>query len=53
MVVKLDLEKTYDVFDWFFLKTYLLMFDFSIDWYDRIMNCITTSSFFVLVNDTP
>ncbi|KAI5337540.1 hypothetical protein L3X38_016811 [Prunus dulcis] len=35
MVVKLDLEKTYDVLDWSFLKTYLLMFDFSIDWCPR------------------
>lgn len=53
MAVKLGLEKAYDVLDWSYIKACLLQFGFSIGWCDIIMNCITSSSFSVLVNGSP
>ncbi|KAI5338965.1 hypothetical protein L3X38_018237 [Prunus dulcis] len=53
MAVKLDLKKAYDVLDWAYIKTCLLQFGFSVGWCDRVMNCITSTSFSVLVNGSP
>lgn len=53
MAVKLNLEKVYDVLDWSNIKACLLQFGFCVKWCDRIMNCITSTSFSVLVNGSP
>lgn len=49
MAVKLELEKAYDVLDWSYIKSCLIQFGFSVDWCDRIMNCITSTLFLFLL----
>lgn len=53
MAVKLGLEKAYDVLDWSYIKSCLSQFGFSVAWCDRIMNCITSTSFSILINGSP
>ncbi|KAI5320683.1 hypothetical protein L3X38_040391 [Prunus dulcis] len=53
MAVKLDLEKAYNVLDLSSIKSCLSQFGFSVAWCDRIMNCITSTSFSILINGSP
>ncbi|KAI5324042.1 hypothetical protein L3X38_033115 [Prunus dulcis] len=50
---KLDLEKAYDLLDWRFIRGCLAQFGFSNDWCDRIMNCVSSTSFSLLINGSP
>ena len=53
MFVKLDMAKAYDRVKWSFLRSILLSFGFSSDWVSWIMSCVTSASFFVLINGQP
>lgn len=50
MAIKLDLEKHYDFLSWNYIKRCLEKFGFSPIWINRIMKCITSFSFFVVIN---
>ena len=51
--MKLDISKTYDQVEWLFLQGILQKMGFSDRWIERVMICVTTSSFSVLVNGKP
>lgn len=51
--IKLDLEKAYDLLDWEYIRGCLSQFGFSIDWYDCIMNCVSSTSFSMMINGSP
>ncbi|KAI5338506.1 hypothetical protein L3X38_017777 [Prunus dulcis] len=53
MATKLDLEKAYDLLDWKYIRGCLDQFGFSNEWFDRIMNCVSSTSFSMLINGSP
>lgn len=53
MTLKLDLRKAYDRVEWAFIRVMMSKLDFAAEWIDLILNCITTFSFSILVNDIP
>ena len=53
MAMKLDICKTYDRVEWVFLEKILLKMGFSCAWVALIMECITTVSYSILVNEEP
>lgn len=53
MGIKLDLEKTYDFLSWNYIWYVFLKFGFSARWVDLVMECITTTSFSILLNGIP
>ena len=52
ILCKLDIEKTYDNVDWSFLLTVMQKMGFGEKWIGWIKWCISTTSFYVLVNGT-
>ena len=52
ILCKLDIEKAYDHVDWSFLLMVMHKMGFGEKWIKWIKWCITTASFFVLVNGT-
>ena len=50
VALKLDVNKAYDRVEWSFLEQIMLRMGFLRRWVDLVMNCITTVSFFVIVN---
>ena len=53
MAMKLDMNKAYDRVEWVFLEQILLKLGFQESWVDLIMECITTVSYFILMNGEP
>lgn len=53
MFIKLDMSKAYGRVRWSFLQHMLMAFGFHPDWISWVMSCVTTSSFFVLLNGSP
>lgn len=47
---KIDLSKAYDWVEWIYLKEIMLRLGFDARWVNLIMNCISFSSFSVLIN---
>lgn len=50
MALKLDLSKTYDRVEWSFLELMLRKLGFNERWITLLMLCVTSLSYFVLVN---
>ena len=53
MALKLDMTKAYDRVEWVFLEKILLKIGFHRSWVSLIMECITTVSYSILVNEEP
>ncbi|XP_074321457.1 uncharacterized protein LOC141657967 [Silene latifolia] len=53
MALKLDMAKAYDRVEWVFLRQVLLTMGFDTGWVQRVMACVTTVTFSVLVNGSP
>lgn len=50
MVIKIDLEKTYDILEWHFIWNVLNLYQFLNCLINLIINCVTRSSILVLFN---
>lgn len=53
MALKLDMSKAYDRIKWKFLEATMLKFGLDRDWCERVMECVRTFSFSVLINGNP
>lgn len=51
-MIKVDMAKAYDLLEWSFLMQVMKAFGFSTQWRLLIFNCISTTHFFILMNDT-
>ena len=50
LALKLDISKAYDRVEWQFLQSILEKMGFLASWIERLMSCVTTPSFSILVN---
>ena len=53
MALKVGLKKEYDHIDWSFLRLILFQIDLLLIAVDQIMDCVTSTHFYVLVNGSP
>ena len=53
MGLKIDMEKAYYRLEWCFLEKVLQAFGFPSIWIQWVMQCVTTTSFSILINDSP
>ena len=53
LALKLDVSKVYDRVEWLFLQGIMQKMGFPEKWIDRVMTCVTTPSFSVLINGKP
>ena len=53
MALKLDISKAYDRVEWHFLQRIMEKLGFPVVWIERVMSCVTTPSFSILINGKP
>ena len=53
MVLKLDLEKSFDKVNWTYLRLILLQIGVPLEGVNWIMGCVSTVKFAIMVNGTP
>lgn len=53
MAVKLDISKAYDKLEWDFLESMMRRLEFNEGWISKIMTCVKSMSYVVLVNGQP
>lgn len=53
MALKLDMSKAYDRVEWCFLRSMMISLGFSDRWIKRVMNCVETVSYSMLLNGAP
>ena len=50
LALKLDVSKAYDLVEWLFLQGIMQKLGFPEKWIERVMTCVTTASFSILLN---
>lgn len=50
MIIKIDLEKAYDLMEWSFMRNVLLSLNFHMDTMELILSCISTTFVSLLLN---
>ena len=53
LTLKLDVSKAYDRVEWLFLQGIMQKLGFPEKWIERVMTCVTTTSFSILLNGKP
>ena len=53
MAMKLDISKAYDRVEWDFLEKMMLPLGLDEQWVHLVMETVTTTSYFVLINGDP
>ena len=53
LALKLYISNVYDRVEWPFLKGIMTKLGFPEVWFNWVMGCVTTPSFFVLINEKP
>ena len=53
VLCKLDIEKAYDHINWNYILKVLQRMGFGVTWVNWIKRCITTTSFYVMINGSP
>ena len=53
LALKLDISKAYDCVEWKFLQRIMEKMGFPVVWIERVISCVTTPSFSILVNGKP
>ena len=53
MALKLDISKAYDQVEWNFLEVIMLKIGFARRWVDKLMMCVRTVSYSILINGQP
>jgi len=53
MAIKLDISKAYDWVEWDYLEAIMHKLEFAGPWINRIMQCVKSVSYSVLINGTP
>ena len=53
LALKLDVSKAYDLVEWLFLQGIMQKLGFPEKWIERVMTCVTTTSFSILINGKP
>ena len=51
--IKLDMEKAYDIIEWDFIFKVLMEMGFHSTWISWIKECISSTSYSLIVNDAP
>lgn len=53
IAMKLDMNKAYDRVEWIFIRRIMSRMGFSTDWIEKVMKCIESVQFSVLINGNP
>lgn len=53
VTIKLDMSKTYDRVEWDFIEEVMRSLGFSDEWIKKVMKCISSVSYSVLLNECP
>ena len=51
LALKLDISMAYDRVEWQFLQRIMKKMGFPVVWIERVISCVTTPSFSILVNE--